>query len=100
MALKTYKPVTPSRRFMVTVDNTDLSKVKPEKSLLEPIKKNDGRNCYDRITVSHRGRGHKRKYRIIDVKRHKIGTPAKVASNEYEPKRSARIGLLVYAEGE
>lgn len=100
MALKTYKPVTPSRRFMVTVDNTDLSKVKPEKSLLEPIKKNGGRNCYGRITVRHRGGGHKRKYRIIDFKRDKIGIPAKVASIEYDPNRSARIALLVYADGE
>ncbi|PNR97133.1 50S ribosomal protein L2 [Petrotoga sp. 9PWA.NaAc.5.4] len=100
MALKEYKPVTPSRRFMVTVDNSDLSKVKPEKSLLAPLKKTGGRNSYGRITVRHRSGGNKRKYRIIDFKRDKINIPAKVVSIEYDPNRSARIALLTYADGE
>lgn len=100
MALKEYKPVTPSRRFMVTVDNSDLSKVKPEKSLLAPLKKTGGRNSYGRITIRHRSGGNKRKYRIIDFKRDKINIPAKVVSIEYDPNRSARIALLTYADGE
>jgi len=100
MALKQYKPVTPSRRYMSTSDFSELSKVEPEKSLLEPLKKTGGRNHYGRVTMRHRGGGHKRKYRIIDFKRNKLNIPAKVASIEYDPNRSARIALLVYADGE
>ncbi|POZ92810.1 50S ribosomal protein L2 [Petrotoga halophila] len=100
MALKQYKPVTPSRRYMSTSDFSELSKVKPEKSLLEPLKKTGGRNHYGRVTMRHRGGGHKRKYRVIDFKRNKVNIPAKVASIEYDPNRSARIALLVYADGE
>ncbi len=100
MALKQYKPVTPTRRYMTTSDFSELSKVKPEKSLLEPLKKTGGRNHYGRVTMRHRGGGHKRKYRIIDFKRNKENIPAKVASIEYDPNRSARIALLVYADGE
>ncbi|HBT51107.1 50S ribosomal protein L2 [Petrotoga olearia] len=100
MALKQYKPVTPSRRYMTTSDFSELSKVKPEKSLLEPLKKTGGRNHYGRVTMRHRGGGHKRKYRVIDFKRNKVNIPAKVASIEYDPNRSARIALLVYADGE
>lgn len=100
MALKQYKPVTPTRRYMTTSDFSELSKVKPEKSLLEPLKKTGGRNHYGRVTMRHRGGGHKRKYRIIDFKRNKANIPAKVASIEYDPNRSARIALLIYADGE
>ncbi|PNS00025.1 50S ribosomal protein L2 [Petrotoga miotherma DSM 10691] len=100
MALKQYKPVTPSRRYMSTSDYSELSKVKPEKSLLEPLKKTGGRNHYGRVTMRHRGGGHKRKYRVIDFKRNKANIPAKVASIEYDPNRSARIALLIYADGE
>lgn len=100
MALKQYKPVTPSRRYMSTSDYSELSKVKPEKSLLEPLKKTGGRNHYGRVTMRHRGGGHKRKYRVIDFKRNKVNIPAKVASIEYDPNRSARIALLIYADGE
>jgi large subunit ribosomal protein L2 len=100
MAIKQYKPVTKSRRYMITSDFSDLSKVKPEKSLLAPLKKTGGRNHYGRVTMRHRGGGHKRKYRIIDFKRDKYNIPAKVVSIEYDPNRSARIALLVYADGE
>ncbi|RAO99351.1 50S ribosomal protein L2 [Petrotoga sp. 9PW.55.5.1] len=100
MAIKQYKPVTKSRRYMITSDFSDLSKVKPEKSLLTPLKKTAGRNHYGRVTMRHRGGGHKRKYRIIDFKRNKYNIPAKVVSIEYDPNRSARIALLVYADGE
>lgn len=100
MAIKQYKPVTKSRRYMITSDFSDLSKVKPEKSLLAPLKKTAGRNHYGRVTMRHRGGGHKRKYRIIDFKRDKYNIPAKVVSIEYDPNRSARIALLVYADGE
>jgi len=100
MALKQYKPVTPSRRYMSTSDFSELSKVKPEKSLLEPLKKTGGRNHYGRVTMRHRGGGHKRKYRVIDFKRNKVNIPAKVASIEYDPNRSANIALLTYADGE
>lgn len=100
MPIKKYKPTSPGRRFMSVIIDKDLSKKEPEKSLLEPLKRSSGRNCYGRITSRHRGGGHKRKYRIIDFKRNKIGVPAKVAAIEYDPNRSARIALLHYADGE
>ena len=99
MAIKKYKPTTPSRRFMTVSTFEELDKVKPEKSLLAPIKKNAGRNSYGRITVRHRGGGEKRKYRIIDFKRSKDGIPATVMSIEYDPNRSANIALLQYEDG-
>ena len=99
MAIKAYKPTTPSRRNMTVTDYSCLSKVAPEKSLLEPVKKNAGRNSYGRITVRHRGGGARRKYRIIDFKRNKIGN-ATVLTLEYDPNRSAFIALIQYEDGE
>ncbi len=101
MALKKNKPVTASRRFMELSDFADVTKKnRPERSLTEPKKSNAGRNSQGRISVRHRGGGHKRRYRIIDFKRDKDGVPAKVASIEYDPNRSSRIALLHYADGE
>ncbi len=100
MPVKKYKPTSPGRRFMSVVVDPDLAKKEPEKSLLEPLKRSGGRNTYGRITVRHRGGGHKRKYRIIDFRRDKTGVPAKVAAIEYDPNRSARIALLHYLDGE
>ncbi|MEJ5229317.1 MAG: 50S ribosomal protein L2 [Pseudothermotoga sp.] len=100
MGLKKYKPTSPGIRFMLTPDYSEVTKKEPEKSLLSPLKKSGGRNHYGRITVRFRGGGHKRKYRVIDFKRDKVGIPAKVASIEYDPNRSARIALIVYADGE
>ncbi|MCL2105982.1 MAG: 50S ribosomal protein L2 [Oscillospiraceae bacterium] len=100
MAIKVYKPTTNGRRNMSVTDYSGLSKVKPEKSLLRPQKKHSGRNSYGRITVRHRGGGNRQKYRIIDFKRNKTGVPAKVATLEYDPNRSAHIALLHYEDGE
>lgn len=100
MAVKKYSPITPARRFMTSLDFSDLSKVEPEKSLLEPIKKSGGRNSYGRITVRHQGGGNRQKYRVIDFKRDKDGIKAKVATIEYDPNRTANIALLNYADGE
>ena len=100
MAIKKFKPTTPSRRFMTVSAFEEIDKVAPEKSLLEPIKKTAGRNSYGRITVRHRGGGVKRKYRIIDFKRDKDGVKAEVMSIEYDPNRSANIALLKYEDGE
>lgn len=100
MAVKNYKPTSPGRRFVTVSDFREITKAEPEKSLLEPLKKTGGRNAQGRLTVRHQGGGHKRKFRIIDFKRTKDGIPAKVASVEYDPNRSARIALLNYADGE
>ncbi|MCD6384232.1 50S ribosomal protein L2 [Candidatus Sumerlaeota bacterium] len=100
MALKTYKPTTPSRRQMTTSSFEEITKKKPEKALTKPYKKKAGRNNQGRITARHRGGGHKRRYRIIDFKRDKDNIPAKVVSIEYDPNRTARIALLQYADGE
>jgi large subunit ribosomal protein L2 len=100
MALKKYKPTTPSRRHMVTSAFDDITKSTPERSLLRPKKSTGGRNSSGRLTTRHKGGGHKRRYRIIDFKRNKHGIPAKVASVEYDPNRSARIALLHYTDGE
>ena len=100
MAIKSYKPTTPSRRQMTVTDYSGLSKVAPEKSLLAPMKKNSGRNSYGRITVRHRGGGNRTKYRIIDFKRDKIGMNANVLTLEYDPNRSAHIALVQYEDGE
>ncbi|MDP6359736.1 MAG: 50S ribosomal protein L2 [Planctomycetota bacterium] len=100
MPIKQFKPATPSLRFTALVSGEGLSKVKPEKSLLRPIKKTGGRNNKGRITSRFRGGGHKRRYRVIDFKRNKDGIPAKVATIEYDPNRSARIALLHYTDGE
>ncbi len=100
MAIRHYKPTTPGRRGMTTLDYSELSKVAPEKSLLEPIKKNAGRNSYGRITVRHRGGGNRRKYRVIDFKRNKFDISATVKTIEYDPNRTAFIALLEYQDGE
>ena len=100
MAIKTFKPTTPSRRQMTVIDYSELSKVAPEKSLLEPMKKTSGRNSYGRITVRHHGGGNRRKYRVIDFKRNKNDMPATVLTIEYDPNRSAFIALVQYEDGE
>lgn len=100
MAVKSFKPVTPTQRFKTVSTFEEITKTEPEKSLLLPIKKKAGRNNHGRITMRRRGGGHKRHYRIIDFKRNKDGIPAKIAAIEYDPNRSARIALLFYADGE
>lgn len=100
MAIKSYKPTSPSRRQMTVTDYSVLSKDGPEKSLLEPLKKNSGRNSYGRITVRHRGGGNRRKYRVIDFKRDKEAMNATVMTLEYDPNRSAFIALVQYEDGE
>ena len=99
MAIKVYKPTTPARRQMTVTDYSGLSKVAPEKSLLQPLKKSSGRNNTGRITVRHRGGGNRRKYRIIDFKRNKHDIPATVLTIEYDPNRSANIALIEYEDG-
>jgi len=100
MAIKKYKPTSPGRRFMTVATFEEITKDRPEKALLEPKRSHAGRNATGRITVRHRGGGHKRMYRVIDFRRDKIGVPAKVAAIEYDPNRSARIALLHYVDGE
>ena len=100
MALKRYKPTTPTLRYRTTSDFGTVTRTEPEKGLIEPLKRSGGRNNKGRISMRHRGGGHKRRYRIIDFRRDKFGIPAKVASIEYDPNRSARIALLYYADGE
>ena len=100
MALKTHSPTTPGKRFMTSADFSEITKTKPEKSLLRPLKKKAGRNSLGRVTSRHKGGGHKRRYRLIDFKRDKFGVPARVASIEYDPNRTARIALLNYFDGE
>lgn len=100
MALKRYKPTSPARRFMTVSDFAEITTQKPERSLLDSVKKSGGRNATGRITVRHIGGGNRQKYRIIDFKRDKDGIPAKVASIEYDPNRTANIALLHYADGE
>jgi len=98
--MKSYKPYTPSRRFITVEDFSGLSKVKPEKSLTRPLHKKAGRNNLGLIMVRHQGGGHKRSYRVIDFRRDKIGVPGRVATLEYDPNRSSRIALVFYADGE
>ncbi|MDA8142177.1 MAG: 50S ribosomal protein L2 [Desulfobacteraceae bacterium] len=100
MGIKKVKPTTSSRRFQTFYDYEEITKDHPERGLIQMLKRNAGRNSYGRITARRRGGGHKRYYRIIDFKRNKDGIPAKVASIEYDPNRSARIALLNYADGE
>lgn len=100
MGVRKLKPVTNGTRHAILYDFAEITKSEPEKSLVEPLKKHAGRNNQGRITVRHRGGGHKRLYRIIDFKRDKFGVPAKVAAIEYDPNRSARIALLHYLDGE
>jgi large subunit ribosomal protein L2 len=101
MAVKKYKPTSPGRRFQTVSDFAELTKGKqPEKALLAPKSRSNGRNTHGRITSRHRGGGHKRRYRIVDFRRSKDGIPAKVAAIEYDPNRNARLALLHYADGE
>ena len=100
MAIRSFKPTTPSRRHMTVTDYRELSRVTPEKSLLEKVKNTAGRNSYGRITVRHHGGGNKIKYRVIDFKRDKVDMPATVKTLEYDPNRSAHIALLQYEDGE
>ena len=100
MALKTYRPTTPSRRFMTVSGFEEITKTQPEKSLTRVKTQNAGRNSAGRITVRHRGGGHKKKYRVVDFRRDKAGIPARVAAIEYDPNRSANIALLFYVDGE
>lgn len=100
MGLKNYRPTSPGRRGMVGADFSQITRRDPEKSLLLPLKKNAGRSNQGRITVRHRGGGAKRRLRIIDFRRDKLGVPGKVASIEYDPNRSANIALIHYADGE
>ncbi len=100
MAVKRFRPNTPTLRYKTVASFAEITKTTPEKSLLEPLRKKGGRNNQGRLTVRHRGGGHKRMYRVIDFRRNKHGVPAKVAAIEYDPNRSARIALLFYADGE
>lgn len=100
MAIRKVKPTSPGRRFQVFSTFEEITRTSPEKSLLKVLTKTGGRNAHGRITSRHRGGGHKRHYRIIDFKRDKTGIPAKVATIEYDPNRSARIALLHYSDGE
>ena len=100
MALKSYKPTSPSRRFATVSAFDEITKDKPERSLVQPRKQRAGRNSAGRVTVRHRGGGHKRKYRVIDFRREKAGIPARVAAIEYDPNRTANIALLHYVDGE
>ena len=100
MAIKKFKPTSPALREMTVFISDEVTTNQPEKSLLVPLKKNSGRNVHGKITVRHRGGGNRRKYRVIDFKRNKDGIPAKVATIEYDPNRTANIALLNYADGE
>ena len=99
MGIKTYKPYTPSRRNMTGSDKSEITKQKPEKSLLISLNKNSGRNNQGKITVRHRGGGNRKKYRIVDFKRYKDDIPAKVIGIEYDPNRTANIALICYTDG-
>ncbi len=100
MPVKKYKPITPGTRGMTGYTFDEITKSKPERSLLLPLRKSGGRNVHGRITVRHRGGGHRRFIRIVDFKREKLNIPAKVAAIEYDPNRTARLALLNYADGE
>jgi len=100
MAIKNYKPTSPGRRAQTGMTFEEITSTKPEKSLVRSLNRTGGRNNYGRITSWHMGGGHKRKYRVIDFRREKLDIPAKVATIEYDPNRSARIALLHYADGE
>ena len=100
MPLKTRKPITPGQRGLVLQTTDDITTRKPKKSLLRPLKKTGGRNGQGRITVRHRGGGHKRRYRVIDFKRDKFGVPGEVTTIEYDPNRSSRIALIKYPDGD
>ena len=100
MAVKKYKPVTPGQRGMTGYTFEEITKDKPERSLIVSLHKRGGRNAYGRVTVRHQGGGERRYARLVDFKREKYGIPAKVAAIEYDPNRTARLALLFYADGE
>ena len=100
MAVKEFKPITPARRYYTVASFEEITKSTPEKSLLKPLTRTGGRNNQGKLTVRHQGGGHKKRYRVIDFKRDKMGVPGKVAAIEYDPNRSARIALINYADGE
>jgi large subunit ribosomal protein L2 len=100
MAVKKYKPITPGQRGMTGYSFAEITKSTPERSLLRPLRKSGGRNLYGRVTVRHRGGGHRRQIRLVDFKRDKRGIPARVAAIEYDPNRTARLALLNYVDGE
>jgi len=100
MGIKKFKPTTPGRRFGSVSSFEEITKTRPERALLEPLRQRAGRNAQGKVTVRHQGGGHKRRYRVIDFKRDKDGIPARVAAVEYDPNRSARLALLHYADGE
>jgi len=100
MGVKKYKPTTPGQRGMTGYTFEEITKTRPERSLTKPLRKRGGRNMYGRVTVRHRGGGHKRQIRIVDFKRNKYGIPARVAAIEYDPNRTARLALLFYGDGE
>lgn len=100
MAVRRYKPTSPGRRGMSVSTFEEITRAKPERSLIAPLKKSGGRNNLGRISVRHRGGGHKRRYRIVDFRRNKFGVPGRVAAIEYDPNRSARIALIFYGDGE
>jgi large subunit ribosomal protein L2 len=100
MAIKVYKPTSPGRRGMSVSTFEEITQTEPQRSLLRPLRKRSGRNNQGRVTVRHRGGGHKRAYRVIDFKRDKDGVPGRVTTIEYDPNRSARIALVTYADGE
>src|SRR5688572_4811404 len=100
MPVKTFRPLTPSLRYVTFADFSDITKSKPEKSLVETRKKTGGRNHFGRVTARGIGRGNKQKIRLVDFKRHKHGVEAMVAAIEYDPMRSARLALLQYKDGE
>jgi len=100
VGIKRFKPTSPGRRFMSVETFGEITRIRPERSLVEPLRRTGGRNNNGRITTRHKGGGHKRRYRVIDFKRDKDGIPAKVAHIEYDPNRSARIALLHYVDGE
>src|SRR5512134_1081133 len=100
MAIRQYKPLTPGRRQQSVIDFSDLTSKKPERGLLEPLDRSGGRNAHGRITMRHRGGGHKRRYRVVDFRRLKDAIPGKVAALEYDPNRSANLALVHYADGE
>src|SRR5205809_1483675 len=100
MPVKAFRPLTPSTRYITIASYADITKTKPEKSLVFTRKKTGGRNCYGRVTARGIGRGNKQKIRFVDFKRNKVGMPAKVTAIEYDPIRSARLALLEYKDGE
>ncbi|MCH9015566.1 MAG: 50S ribosomal protein L2 [Gemmatimonadetes bacterium] len=100
MGIRKFRPMTPGTRFRTVSDFAEITRSEPEKSLIAPLSKTGGRNNHGHVTCRHRGGGHKRRYRVIDFKRNKAGIPGRVATIEYDPNRTARIALIVYADGE